>query len=682
MFIDSTYESIEVNESIGLEVLEAYLLSIFRDIHIDIRSSKQVILSPTCMELYDIIGISTSISVMDQLGEVICAASQLPQMPIIVVGGIYGSYAYQDLLAKFPHVLCAIGEGESTWESIVRTLLDFPGNRPAFMGSLHRIPNLAFIQDGKLAETKRSVIDLSQIFSVPRHNLAREIASQNGIVRIEGSRGCPWNACSFCVLKWKYNHSTWRGYPIEKVINELIALEACHAKAVYFTDEEFLGGTYERTSALVDSIIDLKRNGAISPDMFFAVSTSAKTILGEYSKCSAGDMKALLLKMKTAGFRSFFIGLESGSKSQLDRYNKGVDANTNSAALKLLNSLGIAADIGYILFDPHVTISELCESLAFISENGLRGHMSRFAKRLRLVPKTEYCKLFLMNSPDLKFDMDTIEYSYDFLHHDVAKVFQIYNEWESWHLKETLHLQGLIRGSVMGDELSSVVSRMERLRNKEYDALLHILNCVYARQNVLSGEDYKQYIKTMRCEDFFQFDKPCAEDEQLDLVDENDHIIGQAARSYIYNNDIHSYRVIGVFLRTHDGKLVIPHRSLNSRLFPGRFDFSVAGHVDAGETYEEAAYREAEEELGIDKKKLNLKEYLYVRYPNDLGISSFAKFYCGDCPPDISFDKKGITSIRYLSVEEVSDLIKLSPEKFKPDFLPAFSEYIKKVNNT
>jgi isopentenyl-diphosphate delta-isomerase len=53
------------------------------------------------------------------------------------------------------------------------------------------------------------------------------------------------------------------------------------------------------------------------------------------------------------------------------------------------------------------------------------------------------------------------------------------------------------------------------------------------------------------------------------------------------------------------GEIYIQHRAATKRLWPYRKTISASGHVDPGETFEQAAVREVEEELGI---KLDVRD--------------------------------------------------------------------------
>ena len=66
--------------------------------------------------------------------------------------------------------------------------------------------------------------------------------------------------------------------------------------------------------------------------------------------------------------------------------------------------------------------------------------------------------------------------------------------------------------------------------------------------------------------------------------------------------------------RTPDGKyrLLIQKRSQDKDNFPGYCDISSAGHLDAGDDYEAAAYRELYEELGIRAEKGELRFCFFI----------------------------------------------------------------------
>lgn len=117
-----------------------------------------------------------------------------------------------------------------------------------------------------------------------------------------------------------------------------------------------------------------------------------------------------------------------------------------------------------------------------------------------------------------------------------------------------------------------------------------------------------------------------SEIEILDLVDENDQIIGAMERGEVYRRGLSNFRVVNALIRNSEGKLFIPRRQKHKHLFPLSLDASVGGHVSSGETYDEAFEKEAREELN-----LNIHDFPYkilgTMNPQSDGTSSFATIY-------------------------------------------------------
>ncbi len=171
-------------------------------------------------------------------------------------------------------------------------------------------------------------------------------------------------------------------------------------------------------------------------------------------------------------------------------------------------------------------------------------------------------------------------------------------------------------------------------------------------------------------------------DEVLDLVNADDLVIGQVKRQFIYENNLHNYRVVGIFLLDSKFNLLVPTRSISCSIYPGCFDFSVAGHVLHGESYVAAAIREAEEELGVPKGSLELNEFLYAPYPNNYGLSSFCKYFYAFYNSDLLINKSiEVADYKFMMLDEVKLLIQEQPDKFKSDYIPVFHHFIKKIGS-
>ncbi|MEU6659224.1 NUDIX domain-containing protein [Streptomyces sp. NPDC046821] len=86
--------------------------------------------------------------------------------------------------------------------------------------------------------------------------------------------------------------------------------------------------------------------------------------------------------------------------------------------------------------------------------------------------------------------------------------------------------------------------------------------------------------------------------EILDIVDELDQVVGQAPRGEAYARGLR-HRCVFIQATDAQGRVFVHRRTPQKLVFPSMYDMFVGGVVGAGESYDDAALREAEEELGV-----------------------------------------------------------------------------------
>jgi isopentenyldiphosphate isomerase len=87
--------------------------------------------------------------------------------------------------------------------------------------------------------------------------------------------------------------------------------------------------------------------------------------------------------------------------------------------------------------------------------------------------------------------------------------------------------------------------------------------------------------------------------EIVDLVDEDDYVIGRAPRREVRARNL-LHREVAAIVRNPVGEIYVHRRTDMKDVFPGMYDMFVAGVVTSDESYDDAIRRELAEELGIE----------------------------------------------------------------------------------
>ena len=88
--------------------------------------------------------------------------------------------------------------------------------------------------------------------------------------------------------------------------------------------------------------------------------------------------------------------------------------------------------------------------------------------------------------------------------------------------------------------------------------------------------------------------------EWLPIVDEEGNVTGRAMRGECHDGkQMLLHPVVHLHVFNPKGELLLQHRPKWKTIQPDKWDTAVGGHVDYGETIEQALHREAIEEIGL-----------------------------------------------------------------------------------
>jgi 16S rRNA (adenine1518-N6/adenine1519-N6)-dimethyltransferase len=160
------------------------------------------------------------------------------------------------------------------------------------------------------------------------------------------------------------------------------------------------------------------------------------------------------------------------------------------------------------------------------------------------------------------------------------------------------------------------------------------------------------------------------ENELFPVVDKMDRILRQAARSEVHGDNLR-HRAVHILIFNEKGELYLQQRSRRKDRHPLLWDSSAAGHVMAGEGYDEAAKRELQEELGVN---LPLKKVLKLSASPQTG-QEFIWLYRGQLHGNIRPNRSEIETGAFLTPTMMDGWVAERPENFAPGFLKCWRAF-------
>lgn len=179
-------------------------------------------------------------------------------------------------------------------------------------------------------------------------------------------------------------------------------------------------------------------------------------------------------------------------------------------------------------------------------------------------------------------------------------------------------------------------------------------------------------------------------DELIDILDKTGEFTGEvklkseAHRLGLYHASVH------IWFFTDQEEIVLQKRADDKDTYPGLWDISVAGHISAGETPEDSAIREVEEEIGLSVSKDDLKFiglYLAEKTPGlDLYDNEFHHIYLSRLDVSIktlTLQKEEVSDLTLIHLNEFKDILKdpIRATAYVPHDAAYYDFILKKITN-
>ena len=477
-------------ETHGLSVIAGHMAAAAGDANVSfdvidmvplVKFSLQPHLAAIKVRCPDIIGISVSYGTMSVLPRAVRALRRAAPSAQFVYGGALATYNSRHILEAIdPYGIVFIGEGESSFTQYV---IANPTRE-----LLHEIPNLAFKPNPMLEAihfTQRAAVAVEKMVAPYRSHLRPYINS--GIqLFTEASRGCSWAHCTFCLrglLDIKGHPSEYRRMSSDRLLSDLHQLKALGAKSFTFADEDFFGGAIEGVEQTLATLRTF-RNESGSAIMFHASLTVHSLYSSKMTENQIAYRAKLLTGFKLAGLKKVFLGIESGSPSQLKRYAKGHTVEEIKIAIQMIRENGIALELGLIMFDPLCSVEEVYQNLSFLVDTNTVQDTSYLFNELRLQKSTSYERLLdtyeLRTGIKLKtsnYNFDTVSYAYNYADSKVETLVETVHYWASYVQDFHYTIKSICRSELSNDYKDDTSKLMALLETYRVE-LCQTLTCV------------------------------------------------------------------------------------------------------------------------------------------------------------------------------------------------------------
>lgn len=310
----------------------------------------------------DILGISVNFGQLRLLEELAAVVNREWSGPVIL-GNIVAAHSPAEVTAMFdrsriPQLYIATSLGEQPMEELCRS-----HSNPSAWSN---IVGLRAAEDGMKPSPTPELGVPELVF--PDESLVLNVADREGQISFESSFGCQFGACTFCPRDHK--GEGWdRGETA--VVQASLERLAPLGSALSLVDEEFFGSEGLVDPPLPDlpaaAIMTTSRKLGMSYEFY----TRLEQIFDRRRSRAWNLERARLLATEAPAVSRLFVGVESGSPTQLQRYGKGQTVKQMVDALGVASAMGLPLEFGFITFDPLLKPTELLENLQFLARDDI-----------------------------------------------------------------------------------------------------------------------------------------------------------------------------------------------------------------------------------------------------------------------------------------------------------------------
>jgi len=344
----------------------------------------------------------------------------------IVLIGYAATHHYKELLTEPSLIDYAIlGEFEESLCELTDMLHKSESN-------YENIKGLAYRNSTGVSVTARRNL-LPQLDTLPYPDRSIMLQENLSYAKLQGSRGCQLNCCSFCCETgfWEKSTSPWRGRSPKNIVDEIeLIIKQHNIYKINFSDNNYTDP--DRSSDRVIEIADLLIKRGL-PITYFV------NIRSDFHHYISDDEMQYLIK---SGYRGALLGFEAANQADLNLYGKAITVDDNMRAAEIFDKYNLGVDCGFININPYSSLENLQNNIDFLHKFEYMSYFTNLTK-LKLFQGTSLFKK-VQNDGLLKDSGEINIFDYEYYDPQIRKLVKFLNDY-FYPMNESHHIMHRVR---------------------------------------------------------------------------------------------------------------------------------------------------------------------------------------------------------------------------------------------
>ncbi len=159
--------------------------------------------------------------------------------------------------------------------------------------------------------------------------------------------------------------------------------------------------------------------------------------------------------------------------------------------------------------------------------------------------------------------------------------------------------------------------------------------------------------------------------ELVDVIDSRNEVVETLPRAEVNGRNLR-HKCVYVVVLNAKGEWLVTKRTATKKVYPSLLEIARGGTCAAGESFEDCARRELEEEVGIKNAELT---FLFDFGFKDEFINELVRVFKTVYDGKLRLQKEEVAASFFVSEKKLREMARERPQDFCPDSFPVLEKY-------